>query len=93
MFQMMGVFAEFERAMIAERVRAGMARARENGTKTGNAIGRPRIDAKLEAKIRGLLDSGKGICSTAALVGVRVATVQRIKRWMRASGPIITRTA
>src|SRR5437763_9096416 len=52
MFQMMGVFAEFERAMIAERVRAGMARARENGTKTGNAIGRPRIDAKLEAKIR-----------------------------------------
>src|SRR6266550_1001406 len=45
MFQMMGVFAEFERAMIAERVRAGLARARENGTKTGNAIGRPRIDA------------------------------------------------
>ena len=28
MFQMMGVFAEFERAMIAERVRAGLARAR-----------------------------------------------------------------
>src|SRR6266550_3296683 len=45
MFQMMGVFAEFERAMIQERVRAGLARARENGTKTGNAIGRPRIDA------------------------------------------------
>jgi DNA invertase Pin-like site-specific DNA recombinase len=28
MFQMMGVFAEFERAMIAERVRAGLARAK-----------------------------------------------------------------
>jgi DNA invertase Pin-like site-specific DNA recombinase len=28
MFQMMGVFAEFERAMIQERVRAGLARAR-----------------------------------------------------------------
>ena len=27
MFQMMGVFAEFERAMIQERVRAGLARA------------------------------------------------------------------
>jgi DNA invertase Pin-like site-specific DNA recombinase len=27
MLQMMGVFAEFERAMIAERVRAGLARA------------------------------------------------------------------
>ena len=33
MFQMMGVFAEFERAMIAERVRAGLARARANGTR------------------------------------------------------------
>jgi DNA invertase Pin-like site-specific DNA recombinase len=86
MFQMMGVFAEFERAMIAERVRAGMARARENGTKTGNAIGRPRIDGRLEAKIRGLLGSGKGICSTAAATGVGVATVQRIKSEMRAYG-------
>jgi len=28
MFQMMGVFAEFERSMIQERVRAGLARAR-----------------------------------------------------------------
>ena len=41
MFQMMGVFAEFERAMIVERVRSGMARARERGTKSGKAIGRP----------------------------------------------------
>jgi Resolvase, N terminal domain len=31
MFQMMGVFAEFERAMIQERVRAGLARARSEG--------------------------------------------------------------
>jgi DNA invertase Pin-like site-specific DNA recombinase len=29
MFQMMGVFAEFERAMIAERVRAGLRRAKD----------------------------------------------------------------
>jgi Resolvase, N terminal domain len=32
MFQMMGVFAEFERAMIQERVRAGIARARSGQT-------------------------------------------------------------
>ena len=32
MFQMMGVFAEFERAMIAERVRAGLRRAKDEGT-------------------------------------------------------------
>jgi DNA invertase Pin-like site-specific DNA recombinase len=39
MFQMLGVFAEFERAMIAERVRAGLARARSEG----KHIGRPSI--------------------------------------------------
>ena len=41
MFQMMGVFAEFERAIIQQRVRAGIARARVSGTKSGN---RPRAD-------------------------------------------------
>jgi DNA invertase Pin-like site-specific DNA recombinase len=41
MFGMLGVFAEFERAMIQERVKAGMARARDRGTKSGKAIGRP----------------------------------------------------
>ena len=38
MFQMMGVFAEFERAMIQERIRAGLARAKDEGT----TLGRPR---------------------------------------------------
>ena len=35
MFQMLGVFAEFERGIIRERVNAGLARARANGTKLG----------------------------------------------------------
>src|SRR5438270_10636372 len=37
MFQMLGVFAEFERGIIRERVNAGLARAREKGT----VLGRP----------------------------------------------------
>jgi len=40
MFQMLGVFAEFERAIIRERVLAGMARAKAKGTKSGRPIGR-----------------------------------------------------
>src|SRR3981189_3628718 len=36
MFQMMGVFAEFERAMIQERVRAGLARAKSEGKRLGS---------------------------------------------------------
>jgi len=39
MFQMMGVFAEFGRAIIRERARAGLARARSEGKR----LGRPRI--------------------------------------------------
>ena len=44
MFQMMGVFAEFERAMIQERVRAGLARAKSEGKR----LGRPPIARDLE---------------------------------------------
>ena len=67
MFQMMGVFAEFERAMIAERVRAGTARAKSQGK---------------HCAVRASLAKGKGICSTAQDHGVGVATVQRIKAEM-----------
>jgi DNA invertase Pin-like site-specific DNA recombinase len=42
MFQMMGVFAEFERAMIQERVRAGLRRARSEGKQ----LGRPKIGSR-----------------------------------------------
>jgi hypothetical protein len=48
MFQMMGVFAKFERAIIQERVRAGLARAKSEGKR----LGRPRIARELEERIR-----------------------------------------
>ena len=46
MFQMMGVFAEFERAMIVERVKSGLARARA----AGKRLGRPTIPPRKEAR-------------------------------------------
>src|ERR1700720_3228881 len=52
MFQMLGVFAEFERAMIQERVRAGLSRARSEGKQ----LGRPPIPADLEKAIRAALN-------------------------------------
>ena len=76
MFQMMGVFAEFERAMIAERVRAGMTRAKAEG----KHLGRPRIDADTEQAIaRDLRKGGMGIHRIAAKHGVGSGTVQRIR--------------
>ena len=41
MFQMLGVFAEFERGIIRERVNAGLARARASGVKLGRRRVKP----------------------------------------------------
>src|ERR1700744_2444064 len=48
MYQMMGVFAEFERAIIQERVKAGLARARAQGKR----LGRPTLSANVQAAVR-----------------------------------------
>jgi DNA invertase Pin-like site-specific DNA recombinase len=81
MFQMMGVFAEFERAMIQERVRAGLARARADGTK----LGRPKTNVATEKAIRDALSKGDaGMHKIAARFGVGTGTVQRIKAEMAA---------
>jgi DNA invertase Pin-like site-specific DNA recombinase len=80
LFQMLGVFAEFERCMIQDRIHAGIARARERGTKSGKAIGRAKIPADKEAAIRAALEAGgRGIIKIARELGVGVGTVQRIK--------------
>ncbi len=78
MFQMMGVFAEFERAMIQERVRAGLARAKSEGKR----LGRPRIAPELEERIRkALATPGRpGVRKIAERFGVDPGTVQRISR-------------
>jgi DNA invertase Pin-like site-specific DNA recombinase len=78
MFQMMGVFAEFERAMIQERVRAGLRRA----VSEGKQLGRPRIAPELEKRIRKALNEPgrQGVRELAKRFGVAVGTVQRISR-------------
>ena len=76
LFQMMGVFAEFERAMIQERVKAGLQRAKAQG----KVLGRPSTQLeKVEAIKAGLRAGSVGIIKLAKLHGVGVGTVQRIK--------------
>ena len=72
---MLGVFAEFERAMLVERVQAGLRRARAQGKR----LGRPRVGEKVEAAIRRELAKGRGIHAVARAVGVGVGTVQRVR--------------
>lgn len=78
MFGMLGVFAEYERSMIQERVKSGLERAKASGTK----LGRKPIAKATEAAIRKHLKAGTGMLKTAALVGVGSGTVQRVKREM-----------
>jgi len=78
MFQMLGVFSEFEAAMIRDRVRTGVARAKRDGTKSGKAIGRPRLSQDKEAEVRNLLRSGMGILKVAKKLKVGTGTVARI---------------
>jgi len=78
LFGMMGVFAEFERGMIQERVRAGLARAKAKGTKSGNPIGRPVVSAVVEDRIRELRAEGLGILKIAREAGCGVSVVQRV---------------
>ncbi len=75
MFGMLGVFAEFERSMISERVRAGLARSGKKG-------GRPRLDPDKAERIRRSLATGTSINATAKKLRVGVGTVHRFKQQM-----------
>jgi DNA invertase Pin-like site-specific DNA recombinase len=71
LFGMMGVFAEFERAMIAERVRAGMGRAKA----AGKRIGRPKLDIETRRKIAQNLAQGATAYAVAKGLGIDRHTV------------------
>jgi DNA invertase Pin-like site-specific DNA recombinase len=75
MFQMMGVFAEFERAMIQERVRAELSRAKAEGKQ----LGRPRLAPELEQRILAALKAGGTVRGVADKFSINPSTVQRIK--------------
>jgi DNA invertase Pin-like site-specific DNA recombinase len=89
MFQMCGVFAEFERNMIVERVNAGLARAKAAGVRTGRGNrkdGKPSSDEhrwgksrmQLEAEIRQLRANGTGMLKIARTLGIGASMVQRV---------------
>ncbi len=86
LFQLLAVFAEFERSMIAARVRAGQARAREKGVKFGRPPTPPDRLAKVE---RDLQKGAKSIRKIAKDARVSTATVQRVKRSMRCSDSML----
>ena len=74
-FNLLATFAQFERSLIAERVRAGMARAR----KQGKRLGRPRAVNGEWEQVRPLIENGTMSRRKAAKVlGVGRSTISRL---------------
>ncbi len=72
LFHIVGAVAQFERDLIAERVRAGMAHAKS----LGKHIGRPRAKVDVEA-VRDLRSQGKSLRAIATALGVPISRVRR----------------
>lgn len=72
LFHIMGAVAQFERDLIAERVRAGIAHARAMGKR----IGRPRADIDVE-QARHLRSQGHSLRKVAQVLDVPVSRVRR----------------
>lgn len=75
LFQMLGVFAEFERSMIRSRIMAGLARSSKKA-------GRPALPVMRLERVEKALRQGLSIRKAAAEASVSTATVQRVKRAM-----------
>ena len=74
MMKMIGVMEEWNREMLVERTKSGLARTRANGTKLGR---RKITNPKMTAQIVSLRNENKSIRAIATEVGVSTATIQR----------------
>jgi DNA invertase Pin-like site-specific DNA recombinase len=75
MFSMLSVFSEFERAILVERIRAGLARSQKRA-------GRPPLDPEKDRRARRLLTKGESAAATAKKLRIGLATVYRIRASM-----------
>ena len=76
MMQMVGAFAEFERAMLRERTKAGLDSARREGRIGGR---RPKLTPQQQAEIRKMVTKGdKTAANAARLFKIHPATVSRL---------------
>ena len=74
---MLSVFSAFERDLLIERVRSGMAHARKHGTRSGRAIGRPATVAARATEIRALAHQGVSMAGIARQLHLGYGSVHR----------------
>ncbi|MCH2189640.1 MAG: hypothetical protein MK188_01780 [Gammaproteobacteria bacterium] len=71
------MFAEFERSMVQEGVKAGLARAKANGTK----LGRAKVSKDIEAQMLDLRESNvppMGMLKIAKSLGIGTGAVRQV---------------
>ncbi len=86
LLQMLGAFAEFEREMVRERTREGLAAARADGRVGGR---RPKLSQSQRAElVRGVQEERYTMAQAARLFDVHPATVSRLMAQFRAAGDI-----
>lgn len=77
MLNLLASISEFERDLLRERIKSGIAHARSKGTKSGRAIGRPALTCALA--VQRLLAEGKSVRRIASELGISKTTVMKIK--------------
>ena len=75
MMQMLGAFAEFERAMVRERTQAGLRSARAQGRRGGR---QPKLSPQQQAEVLAMLNAGRSAADLARLFRVHRATISRV---------------
>lgn len=86
MYQFKASLAEFESALISERVKAGMAITKETGrTRSGKPIGRPKLNEKVIALVKERLHQRTLYANIRAELGVGQGTIVRLAKELRTS--------
>lgn len=82
-YQLAAAFAEYERALISERTRAGLATARARGARIGRP---PALTDEQRAIAHQLHDHGCNKAAIARILGVSRSTIRRALQTDRAEG-------
>jgi DNA invertase Pin-like site-specific DNA recombinase len=74
--------------MIVARVNAGLARARQSGTRSGKAIGRPKGADYDRKAIRSALLNGRSVRQVAKESGANVGTTAAVRKELVRAGSL-----
>lgn len=77
LLNVLSAISEFERDLLSERIKSGIAHARSRGTKSSRAIGRPAFDRAVS--VQRLLAEGMSVRCVAAELGISKTTVMKVK--------------